>query len=854
MNPLNLKTLQAMQRQFFRVTAFGALASTCCIQVLSAQAQESVRATVTVEAGQPGKKISSDLLGIFFEDINYAADGGLYAELSQNRSFEYSERDRREWNSLTAWELVQRGGGKGTVSVEELQPVHPNNPHYALLKVEQGGNGVGLMNSGFDGIPLKAGERYNFSCFARQIVGQAIPLVVRLESKSGTVYGQSTIATTIPGQWRKYSATIMSNTTDPDARLVIQTTGVGTVALDMISLFPQRTFRNRSNGLRADVGQTIANLKPRFVRFPGGCIAHGEGLHNIYHWKDTIGPVETRKGQRNLWGYHQSYGLGYFEYFQFCEDIGAKPIPVVAAGVDCQFRGGQQAIPLAEMGAYIQDVLDLIEWANGPVTSTWGAKRAATGHPKPFNLQYLAVGNEDAITPAFKERFEMIHNAVKAKYPKITVIGTSGPAANGRDFDEGWKFSRQLNLAMVDEHYYVSPEWLLENLNRYDSYDRQGPKVYLGEYATRGNTLFNALSEAAYLAGMERNGDIVHLASYAPLLGKLGHTQWNPNLIYFDNSSVFPTVNYHVQQLYGNNVGDTYLPNTVSLQMPDLPAQPISVFLGTWNTQAQFDDVRVESGGAPLLNQSFDVAAGTAVPGWSGEAGTWAVADGVYSQNANTQPALSSVAFDQVAGLTSKSNYTVSLRARKTGGQEGFLIGFGATNPANSYWWNIGGWGNSRHGIEKRRNGSSFLVGRQVPGRIELNRWYDIKIVVTSQGTDRRVQCYLDGRLVHDLVDDGKASTDIFVASSVRDSKSGDIILKLVNPSSLTVQSKINLSGLDSLKPTATRTVLTGDRRGENNAANPRNIVPQTASFPVGKSFAYDAPPQSFTVIRMKTR
>jgi alpha-L-arabinofuranosidase len=853
-----------MQRRLLQLAAANTLASTFAVSMPALQAAEpaTAKATVTVQAGAPGKKIGPDLLGIFFEDINYSADGGLYAELIQNRSFEYSDKDRREWNSLTSWELVQRGGGKGTVGVATSQPVHPNNPHYAVLKIEEGGGGVGLMNSGYDGIPVKAGDEYNFSCFARQEAGKSVPLLARLESKTGTVYGQATVATTISAQWQKYSATIQSNTTDVDARLVIQTTGVGTVALDMISLFPKKTFHNRPNGLRADLAQTIADLKPRFMRFPGGCLVHGDGLENMYRWKDTIGPVETRREQPNIWNYHQSVGLGYYEYFQFCEDIGAKPLPVVAAGVCCQNSGarqtrrfgiGQKGLPLEEMPAYIQDVLDLIEWANGPVTSTWGAKRAAAGHPKPFGLEYIGVGNEDAITPVFKERFKIIYEAVKAKYPNITVIGTVGPAPNGRDYDEGWKFAKQLDVPMVDEHYYVQPDWLLQNLNRYDSYDRKGPKVYLGEYATWGSTLFNALTEAAHLAAMERNGDVVHLASYAPLLGKLGRTQWNPDLIYFNNDTVYPTVNYYVQQLYGNNSGDTYLPNTVSLELPDSPAPPVSVFLGTWNTQAQFDDVRVESNGATLLNQSFDATASTPVPVWSGEAGNWSMADGVYGQSASTQPAISFVPLNQIAGLNSKSNYTYSLRARKTGGNEGFLIGFGATDAANSYWWNIGGWGNTQHGIEKRRNGAATLVGARVPGRIETNRWYDIKIVVTPQQKDTRIQCYLDGQLIHDVVDAGQSLTDTLVASSVRDTKSGDIILKLVNPSALAMETKIDLAGVGSLQPMATRTVLTGDPRGVNDPRNPRNIVPQTATMPVGKSFDYSAEPHSFTVIRMKT-
>ena len=350
-------------------------------------------------------------------------------------------------------------------------------------------------------------------------------------------------------------------------------TGPGKVALDMVSLFPEKTFHNRPNGLRADLAQVIADLEPKFMRFPGGCLVHGDGLDNIYHWKETIGPVEQRKPQPNIWRYHQSKGLGYFEYFQFCEDIGAKPLPVVAAGVCCQnsnflvthkYGIGQLGLPMDQMPAYVQDVLDLIEFANGPVTSTWGAKRAAAGHPKPFGLQYLGIGNEDKITPVFRERFEMIYKAVKAKHPEITVIGTVGPNPDGDDYDKGWKIADELHLPMVDEHCYKSPQWFWENLQRYDAYDRSRSKVYLGEWASfddkRRSTLRSAISEAAYLTALERNADVVRFASYAPLLAKRDHTDWTPDLIYFTNTEVFPTINYHVQQLFSVNSGDFYFP------------------------------------------------------------------------------------------------------------------------------------------------------------------------------------------------------------------------------------------------------------------------------------------------------
>jgi len=526
----------------------------------------------TAQKAPAGKPISPDLFGIFFEDINYSADGGLYAELVQNRSFEYAPSDHSGWHPLTGWDYLHEGYAMGSLSVESTAPLHANNPHYVQLRVESPfQKGLGLKSAGFDGIPVKAGEKYSFSLWARAKAGAAMPLLVQLRNQQGAVLAEATLAAQA-GQWQQYRATFAPTATAPDASLVVLATGKGVVDLDMISLFPQNTFHNRPNGLRADLAQALADLKPKFVRFPGGCLAHGDGLDNLYNWKNTIGPVEQRVAQRNIWGYHQTAGLGYFEYFQLCEDLGAKALPIVAAGVSCQNSGGswkiggtgQQCVPLPDMAAYTQDVLDLVEYANGPVTSTWGAKRAAAGHPAPFNLHYIGIGNEDKQTPEFRERFKLIYDAVRAKYPKVEVIGTVGPSPKGEDYDQGWAFANQLNVPLVDEHYYESPQWFLANNARYDAYDRGKSKVYLGEYASRGNTLYNALAEAAYMTSLERNGDVVRLASYAPLLAKEGHTQWNPDLIYFTNTTVVPTVNYYVQALFGQNQGTEYLANVVT--------------------------------------------------------------------------------------------------------------------------------------------------------------------------------------------------------------------------------------------------------------------------------------------------
>lgn len=528
-----------------------------------------VEANLTINP-DASKAISDMLIGIFFEDINYAADGGIYAELVQNRDFEYNPGDKegrdKTWNSTKAWTLK---GSNTPLAIDTVAPIHPNNKHYAVLN----GPSVQLVNEGWEGIPVKKGEKYIFSMFSR-VDGKGGKFLVVLKDKEGKVCGEGYL--NISGKdWKKREMVITAKETTDKATLELSPIFNGTVYLDMISLFPQNTFKGRRNGLRADLAQTLADMKPRFVRFPGGCVTHGDGLNNMYRWKNTIGPLESRVPQRNLWGYHQTAGLGYYEYFQYCEDIGAEPLPVLPAGVPCQNSGvgghGQQCgLPMEHMGEYIQEVLDLIEWANGDAKSTvWGKKRAEQGHPKPFNLKYLGIGNEDLISDVFEERYTMICNAVREKYPDIIVVGTVGPFWEGSDYEEGWRIATDIKLPMVDEHYYNSPGWYIHNQDFYDRYDRNKSKVYLGEYAAhlpgRPNNIETALTEALHLANIERNGDVVSLTSYAPLLAKEGFTQWNPDLIYFNNTEVKPTVGYYVQQLYGQNAGDEYLPGVLNL-------------------------------------------------------------------------------------------------------------------------------------------------------------------------------------------------------------------------------------------------------------------------------------------------
>jgi len=525
--------------------------------------------TLTITANTAKKKaISPELFGVFFEDINYAADGGLYGELVQNRDFEYSEKELsnvKGWGHTYAWQTS--GGAKLEIMTDN--PLHKNTPHYAVLSA---GGEASLSNTGYDGISIKKGEKYVFSLYGRVLSGDNARVKVSLRGKDGKDIAVGVASLSKKG-WKRQSFTMTATESAADATLTLTPMGKGSYALDMVSLFPKNTFKGRENGLRADLAQAIADLKPRFVRFPGGCVAHGNGIDNIYRWKNTIGPLQERIGMRNIWGYRQSMGLGYYEYFTFCEDIGAEPLPVLAAGVPCQNSsvggyGQQGGIPLGEqMDAYIQDVLDLIEWANGDKSTKWGRLRAEAGHPKPFNLKYIGIGNEDLISEVFKERFKLIYDAVREKHPEIEVIGTVGPFYEGSDYEYGWQFATELQVPVVDEHYYCSPGWFIHNPDFYDSYDRSKSKVYLGEYAShkpeRVNDMETALTIANYLTNVERNADVVKLSSYAPLLSRKGHTQWTPDMIYFDGQGVSLTTDYYVQRMFGQNAGSQYIPAVV---------------------------------------------------------------------------------------------------------------------------------------------------------------------------------------------------------------------------------------------------------------------------------------------------
>ncbi len=524
-------------------------------------------AKISVAADQPGAKLNPAMWGIFFEDINFGADSGLYAEMVKNRGFEFPE-------SMMGWIEIHPNLAHGELSVRDDDPFNAANPHYVRI-VSEGTATYGLSNEGFRGMGVSKDEMYDFSAQIRVVDGSPV-LRVQLYGGDGTLL-DAVLLTNFSSGWNKYTTTLHSKDTDPNARLAIVMDGKGIVDLDMVSLFPEHTWKSRPGGLRADMVQALADMHPGFLRFPGGCIVEGSVLSKRYQWKNTIGPVEERPLLVNRWNtefahrptpdYFQSFGLGFYEYFQLCEDIGAQPLPILNCGMACQFNSGELC-PLDDLGPYIQDALDLVEFANGPTNTTWGGKRAALGHPEPFNLKMLGVGNEQW-GQQYIDRYTLFARALKEKYPEIQLVSAAGPSPDDARFHFAWPKLRELHADIIDEHCYDKPDWFFNNTHRYDNYDRNGPKVFMGEYAAQSdrtvsvknrNNLECALAEAAYMTGLERNGDVVRMASYAPLFANSEAWQWTPDLIWVDSLNVYRTPNYYVQQLYSLNHGDVVLP------------------------------------------------------------------------------------------------------------------------------------------------------------------------------------------------------------------------------------------------------------------------------------------------------
>lgn len=753
-----------------------------------------------------------DLYGIFFEDLNHAADGGLYAEMVRNRGFEFSPIDNPQYRALTAWTKIERGGAKLSIAVESAFPKSMKNPHYLMMEVYETGSGAGISNEGYNsGMAYRAGEEYIFSCFARS--AEAVTLNVALEDVDGNIYDEREF-TINSCDWQKYEVTLSPSGTDYCGRLVITAKNRGKLYLDMVSLFLKKTFKG--HGLRADLCELLADLKPKFMRFPGGCLIHDGSLNkddrnSAYRWKNTIGELQDRASRRNNWGYNQSLGLGYYEYFVLCEDLGAKPVPILPAGYNPH---SGQAVAESDLQEWIDDALDLIEFANGGTDTVWGKIREELGHPKPFDLEYIGIGNEE-IGQEFFDRYTHFHKAIKEKYPEIKIINSSGPFAAGTEYERGWKSARENGSDLVDEHYYMSPEWFLANCHRYDSFSKEDPKVFLGEYATWGNTYYNALTEAAYMTHLERNAGVVSLACYAPLFANADYVNWKPDMIWFDNHRSYGSANYYVQKLFMNNQGTHLLKTdiegfteTIVLGEPTISG---GVFLEAESgVKAEFTDISVTAGGETKIYHDV-----------------FAESEKVYLDKINS------------------AAYTISLKTKKISGPRGFRIKFGSKDDKNFIDWTLGGWANGdcqiESNIDGRTSGIKHKVFSAASGVV-----YDLKLEVSG----RFITVYINGEKQFSVEDKQPVIEEIYCTSSV-DEETGETVIKAVNVRNKPVKAVIKLT--DKAYVSGRIFEISGcELEDENSFENPKKVYPVEHDFAANSEFEYEFPKQSVTVFRLK--
>jgi alpha-N-arabinofuranosidase len=818
-------------------------------------------ATITIDLNKRGPAINPRMYGIFLEEINHGVDGGLYAELIRNRGFEDSKPPEGftfrpgaagrpgRWmaagydaeafggfdyfnpdgamKDLPFWSLIKEGAAQGSMNLDTNNPLNPAGPRSLRLDIDDVGSGrLGIANEGFFGVGVAAGKKYNLSFWARG-EGFSGPLTVSVEAFGDIPCVNPVTINGVTGRWRPFHATFTATNTNPKGRFVLIAGAKGKVWLDMVSLFPADTFKNRPNGLRPDLAQFLADLKPGFVRFPGGCVIEGGTIETAFNWKDSVGPLPGRTEQFGPWGYRETHGMGFFEYLQFCEDIGAAPLYVGFAGETCHFRSVKD-VPMDQMGWVAANFVDAIQFANGPATSPWGKLRAEEGHPDSFNLKLVEVGNEGQAR-TFPPRYQFVHSALKSQYPDLSYIN---------DFS----FIRRNQMGaepsdLEDNHYYENPNWFMTHANLYDDRDRKLPPVYDGEVAvTSGDnsdthgTLLAALSEGAFLMGLERDADVVKMVSYAPLLANVsGRTGWH-GMIYFDSLRSYGTVSYYLWKLFGLNRPDCAVQTDVNYT-PDTPAGISGgIGVGAWNTAAEFKDIRVEKDGQVLAAPDFSKGANA----WQTDGGAWSVVDGAYRQG------------DAAVGLSyfgdeNWTGYAITLKARKISGPEGFLIVFGHKG-GDKYWWNVGGWGNHEHAIEFNQTD----VGRHVPGSVETGRWYDLKVQISG----RRIQCFLDGQRIHDAL---VPESDRFFALAGRDDRSGEMVLKAINISRTPVSGQVNLSGATRMAGKARLITLSSQRLADNNSLDqPAKVAPVYGALETaGDHFSYQFPPNSLTIVRV---
>ena len=786
---------------------------------LQAQTREEADAKIIVQVNQPGHTISPTLFGIFFEDINLSADGGMYPELVRNRSFEDAD-------TLQNWKFISTDS-KSTASittadVQARPPVPPLKPFNRKSLCIMANGSFKLENVGYWGMNIVQGNRYSFKAAARSTDGYTATLNIKIVGADGKELASGQIQE-FGGLWKYYSLNLIASGSDPKAHLEISGEGSGKLYIDMVSLLPVQTWKN--HGLRTDLSEALDALHPKFLRFPGGCWVEGDDFAHMNHWKNTIGNIDDRTPLWNIWGYNATQGLGYHEYLQLAEDLGAAPLFCINVGMS-----HKEIIPLDQIGQWVQDALDAIEYANGPVTSVWGSLRAKNGHPKPFNLKYMEIGNENGQTP-YAERWALIAKAIQEKYPEVKLVANEWAGSHPHD----------PNPEIIDEHYYDNPDWFIWNSNKYDSYDRKGPKIFIGEYAVTSGTgkgnLRGAVGEAAWMTGMERNSDIVVMGSYAPLLCNFNHKAWPVNLINFDSYHWYGLPSYYVQEMFANNQGTITLPVKVE-NAPNIkpPYSSGRIGLGTWLNAAEFKDLKVTTpDGRILYKNEFS----TNIDDWKkiGQ-GQWSVQDGVLSQSAIAQNVTAFV------GDTSWTDYTIALKARKLSGENGFQIYFHCKNVYQRIRWDIGGYGNSTNLMDMG------LTSVSMPSNIEIGRWYDIKIVI--RGTN--VKGYLDGKLFQE-VGDVRMAVKSLCASAARDEKSGDIIVKVVNASSESLQTKLDLRGAGKLLGSGKAIVLSSESpEDENTLEEPTKVSPKTEPLIIsGNTITRSFPGNSLTIIRIPT-
>ena len=802
--------------------------------LLASSLAANAQVKINVDAANPSIKVSPNLYGIFFEDINHAADGGLYAELISNRSFEDSD------NAIPTWRTSASNGA--SITSQLVSKALLNNAQGKALQITVKADKAAtasLINEGFWGINAVQGRTYKLSLFAKGNYKGG--LKARLISADGkTVYAETTVDAAIGKKWNKYTAELTANANDPKAQFELVFDGKGTVTLDVVSLFPP-TFMNRPNGLRPDLAQLLYNIRPKFVRFPGGCYVEGqESPENAFHWEKTIGPIEQRPGHKNVnWRYRTSDGMGFDEYLQLAEDLNAKPLYVVNVGL---WHGGMT--PVDSIQPWIDECMNALEYANGPVTSKYGALRAKNGHPEPYNIEYLEIGNENnQPDPALQsdhyyERFKKFKDAVLAKYPNMHLIGNV--VAWGDD-NPTWDSKESVEL--LDEHYYRNPAWFAENFNKYDTYNRKGSEIYVGEYAvTQGfgnmGSLDAALGEAVYMMGIENNSDIVTMASYAPIFANLNDRMWAPDMIQFTSDKVFGTPSYYVQNLMANNIGTRVLKvnQTNPYKYGDVQVKPAvcRVGMGTWGTQVSFED------------KGYTDANGNALPMTLQELptdvrGDWKVDGNIIKQTSNGESCIR-----LNPGEITSEGYIYKVRARKDAGNEGFLLIFNYVDDKNYCWLNLGGWNNTQHGIEQIVDGAKGQVAT-VSGNIETGRWYDIELKVKGDS----IFASLDGKEIFATKLRANTLPGVFSTATL-DENTGEVILKVANTSCENTTAEICLQGKTISNAKLIR-LSAKNGKEENTIDNPTNVYPTETFVTTSTDGAVvEIPANSLNIFRLK--